>query len=126
MEDRAVAASGLGLPEGCVGGDLRIVVGHRAGAEDDATDADGGMNPAGADGVRVLSHSRAEIVGDGPDELWRRTRKRGVEFVASHAGQRLIRSKAPGEHVRDASDQRLRGARTVALDHLAVSIHVDR
>ena len=51
VQDGAVAACGLGLVEGGVGGEQRVVVRGRARVDEDATDADGGVNPAGAGGV---------------------------------------------------------------------------
>ena len=50
-QDRLVAARDLGLVEGGIGAEQGFVVGLRARAEERATDADGGMNPAGPDGV---------------------------------------------------------------------------
>ena len=73
----------------------------------------------------LLAHGRAELVGQALDELRRRAREHGGELVASHASQCLVRPKALREYVRDAPDQSLRGKRTVPLDHIAVSIHVD-
>jgi hypothetical protein len=51
VQDRLVAACDLGLVEGGVGGEQGVVVGLGAGVEERATDADGGINPAGPDGV---------------------------------------------------------------------------
>jgi hypothetical protein len=97
-----------------------------ARVEERATDADGGINPAGTDGVWLLADGRAEPVGQAPDELRRRVAEHGGELVASHASQGLIRKKALGEYVRDASDQSLCGAFTVPVDHIAVRVDVDR
>jgi hypothetical protein len=51
VQDGAVAAGGLGLVEGGVGGEQRFVMRLRARVEERSTDADGGINPAGTDGV---------------------------------------------------------------------------
>jgi hypothetical protein len=51
VQDGAVAASGLRLVEGGVGGEQRVVVRLRARVEERATDADGGENPVGTGGV---------------------------------------------------------------------------
>ena len=91
MQDRLVAACDLGLVEGGVGGEQGVVVGLGAGVEERATDADGGINPAGPDGVLLLAHARAESVGEALDELRRRVAEHGSELVASHASQCVIR-----------------------------------
>ena len=64
VQDRLVAACDLGLVEGSVGGEQRFVVRLRARVEERGTDADGGINPAGTDRVRLLAYARAEPVGE--------------------------------------------------------------
>jgi hypothetical protein len=51
VQDGAVAAGGLGLVEGGLGGEQRVVVRLGARVDERATDADGGINPAGSDDV---------------------------------------------------------------------------
>ena len=51
VHDGAVAARDLGLVKGGVGGAQRFLVRLRASVEEGGADADGGMNPVGADGV---------------------------------------------------------------------------
>jgi hypothetical protein len=125
VQDRLVAACDLGLVEGSVGGEQRFVVRLCARVEERGTDADGGINPAGTDGVRLLAYARAEPVGEALDELRRRAAEHGGELVAPHASQCLIWLKALREYVRDAPDQSLRGARTAPMDQIAVCVHVD-
>jgi hypothetical protein len=67
VQDGAVAACDLGLVEGDVGGDQRFVVRLHARVKECATDADGRINPAGTDGVRLLADGLAEALGQVPD-----------------------------------------------------------
>jgi hypothetical protein len=51
VQDRLVAACDLGLVKGGIGCEQGVVVGVGARVEERATDADGGINPAGPDGM---------------------------------------------------------------------------